>query len=245
MVSVLPQLKELKGVALDFLFPRFCVGCGKEGQYICDSCQSSLARIDAPVCPKCGKPLLFTPNSFEIDSLLCSGCVDWQADIDAIRSPYRFEGVIRKAVHEFKYRNLRAIARQLASLLSNYLVTADSMPGDVLVPVPLHSKRLRERGYNQSFLLAKELSNLTGLPVNDTCLERNVYNVPQAKTRNVEERRLNVIGIFTCKNEDLRDKKVLLIDDVTTSGATLNACASALKIAGAMSVCGLTLAREI
>jgi ComF family protein len=119
------------------------------------------------------------------------------------------------------------------------------MPGDVLVPVPLHSKRLRERGYNQSFLLAKELSNLTGLPVNDTCLERNVYNVPQAKTRNVEERRLNVIGIFTCKNEDLRDKKVLLIDDVTTSGATLNACASALKIAGAMSVCGLTLAREI
>ena len=245
MVSVLPQLKELKGVALDFLFPRFCVGCGKEGQYICDSCQSSLARIDAPVCPKCGKPLLFTPNSFEIDSLLCSGCVDWQADIDAIRSPYRFEGVIRKAVHEFKYRNLRAIARQLASLLSNYLVTADSMPGDVLVPVPLHSKRLRERGYNQSFLLAKELSNLTGSRVNDTCLERNVYNVPQAKTRNVEERRLNVIGIFTCKNEDLRDKKVLLIDDVTTSGATLNACASALKIAGAMSVCGLTLAREI
>ena len=245
MVSVLPQFKELKGVALDFLFPRFCVGCGKEGRYICNSCRSSLARIEAPICLKCGKPLLFSTDSFEIGRLLCSNCVDWKADIDAIRSPFKFEGVIRKAVHEFKYRNLRAIAGQLASLLGEYLVTECPISADVLVPVPLHSKRLKERGYNQSFLLANELSNFTGLPVNDSCLERNVYNVPQAKTKNVEERRQNVIGIFACKNGDLKDKKVLLIDDVTTSGATLNACAAALKTAGAASVCGLTLAREI
>ena len=89
------------------------------------------------------------------------------------------------------------------------------------------------------------MSRLTGLPVNGGCLIRNCYNVPQAKTRNVEERRQNVVGIFTCNNKDLRDKKVLLIDDVTTSGATVNACAAALKTAGAMSVWGLTLAREI
>ena len=177
--------------------------------------------------------------------LLCPSCVNWEADIDAIRSPFRFEGVIRKAIHEFKYRNLRAIAGQLANLLGDYLIVADPIPCEVLVPVPLHGKRLKERGYNQSALLAKELSRLTGLPVNDSCLIRSRYNVPQAKTRNVEERRQNVIGIFTCKNKDLRDKKVLLIDDVTTSGATLNACASVLKTAGAMSVWGLTLAREI
>jgi ComF family protein len=236
MVNVLPQLKELKGAALDFLFPRFCVGCGKEGDFICDSCQASLARIEAPVCPQCGKP--------QTDSILCSNCIDWKADIDAIRSPFRFEGVIRKAVHEFKYKNLRAIAGQLAHFLGDYL-TENPIHYEVLVPVPLHDKRLKERGYNQSALLAKELNRLTGLPVNETCLVRNVYNVPQAKTRNVEERRQNVIGIFSCVNEDLFEKKVLLIDDVTTSGATLNACASALKGTGATSVWGLALAREI
>ena len=236
MVSVLPQLKELKGAAPDFLFPRFCVGCGKEGDFICDSCQASLARIEAPVCPQCGKP--------QTNSMLCSNCIDWKADIDAIRSPFRFEGVIRKAVHEFKYRNLRAVAGQLAHFLGDYL-TDNPIPYDIIVPVPLHRKRLKERGYNQAGLLANELSRLTGFPVNETCLVRNVYNVPQAKTRNVEERKQNVIGIFSVVNDDLLEKKVLLIDDVTTSGATLNACASPLKKTGAASVWGLTLAREI
>jgi ComF family protein len=236
MVSVLPQLKELKGAALDFLFPRFCVGCGKEGDFICDSCQASLARIEASVCPQCGKP--------QTDSMLCSDCIDWKANIDAIRSPFRFEGVIRKAVHEFKYRNLRAIAGQLAHFLGDYL-TDNPIPYDVIVPVPLHSKRLKERGYNQAELLAIELSRLTGIPVNDTSLGRNIYNMQQAKTRNVEERRQNVIGIFTCLNEELFEKRVLLLDDVTTSGATLNACAAVLKKTGTTSVWGLTLAREI
>jgi ComF family protein len=236
MVSVLPQLTELKGVALDFLFPPFCVDCGKEGDFICSACQASLVRIEPPVCPKCGKP--------QINEMLCVNCANWEADIDGIRSPFRFEGVIRKAIHEFKYRNLRAIAGRLAKLLSEYMVE-NPVPCEVFVPVPLHSKRLKERGYNQSALLAKELSRLTGLPVDSSCLIRNSYNVPQAKTRNVEERRQNVIGIFSCKSEDLRNKKVLLIDDVTTSGATLDACASVLKTAGAMSVWGLTLAREI
>jgi ComF family protein len=236
MVSVLPQLIELKGVALDFLFPRFCVGCSKEGDFICDSCQSSLMRIEPPVCPKCGKP--------QINEILCDSCVNWDADIDGIRSPFQFEGVVRKAIHEFKYKNLRAIAGGLAKLLSEYMAE-NPIPCDVLVPVPLHGKRMKERGYNQSAILAKELGRLTGLPVNDSCLIRSRYNVPQAKTKNVEERRRNVIGIFKCKNEDLRSKKILLIDDVTTSGATLNACASVLKVIEATSVWGLTLAREI
>jgi ComF family protein len=176
--------------------------------------------------------------------MLCSDCIDWKANIDAIRSPFRFEGVIRKAVHEFKYRNLRAIAGQLAHFLGDYL-TDNPIPYDVIVPVPLHSKRLKERGYNQAELLAIELSRLTGIPVNDTSLGRNIYNMQQAKTRNVEERRQNVIGIFTCLNEELFEKRVLLIDDVTTSGATLNACAAVLKKTGTTSVWGLTLAREI
>ena len=132
----------------------------------------------------------------------------------------------------------------LARLLQDYLAT-NPMPGEVLVPVPLHRKRLRERGYNQSSLLAKELGKLTNLPVVDDCLIRQRYAPPQARTSTVAERRSNVANAFTCRDNRLRDKQVLLLDDVSTSGTTLDACAAALKAGGAASVWGLVLAREI
>ncbi len=189
-----------------------------------------------PLCPKCGRP--------QSSAILCPNCVSWQAEIDGIRSPFRFDGAIRQAIHELKYRNLRAIAVLLAQLLNDYL-TISPVPGEALVPVPLHRKRLRERGYNQSRLLAQELGKLTSLPVVDDCLIRKRYALPQARTQTVDERRSNVADAFSCRDGRLRDKQVLLIDDVSTSGATLDACARALKEAGAASVWGLVLAREI
>jgi len=176
--------------------------------------------------------------------MLCPSCAGWQAEIDGIRSPFRFEGVIRQAIHELKYRNLRAIAGLFARLLNDYL-TANPVPGEVLVPVPLHPKRLRERGYNQSQLLAKELGKLANLPVVDDCLVRERHSLPQARTATIDERRTNVAHAFSCRNRKLKGKPVLLIDDVSTSGATLDACARVLKEAGATSVWGLVLAREI
>ena len=176
--------------------------------------------------------------------MLCPGCLSWQAEINGISSPFRFEGVIRQAIYELKYRNLRAIARLLAQLLGDYLLS-NPVPGEVLVPVPLHPKRLRERGYNQSRLLAQELGKLTNLPVVDDCLVRQRHALPQARTATVDERRSNVADAFSCRDQRLRGKQVLLIDDVSTSGATLDACARALKGAGAISVWGLVLAREI
>lgn len=151
---------------------------------------------------------------------------------------------MRQAIHQLKYNNLRAIVTLLAQLLQDYLATIP-LPGDVLVPVPLHPKRLRERGYNQSYLLARELGKLLGLPVVPDCLVRERHVLPQARTANVQERRRNVAGAFRCHDERLRGKQVLLIDDVATSGATLDACASALKGAGAISVWALVMAREI
>jgi ComF family protein len=232
---VLPRLTRIKGMALDLLFPRWCVGCGREGDFICPSCLKSLPRVVPPLCPRCGLP--------QSNADLCPSCLGWPAAIDGIRAPFRFDGVVRQAVHELKYRNLRALARLLAQLLNDYLLD-NPLPGDVLVPVPLHPKRLRERGYNQSRLLAGELGRRVGLPVVDDCLVRERHSLPQARTASVVERRGNVAGAFACRRR-LEGERVILIDDVATSGATLDACARALKAAGAVSVWGLVLAREI
>ena len=155
-----------------------------------------------------------------------------------------FDGVMRQTIHQLKYRNLRAIAVPLAKLLQDYIIT-NPVPGEVLAPVPLHRKRLRERGYNQSSLLAKELGKLINLPVVDDYLIRERHAPPQTRTKTVDERQSNVADAFICRDHRLQDKQVLLIDDVSTSGATLDACATTLKAAGVTSVWGLVLAREI
>ena len=132
----------------------------------------------------------------------------------------------------------------VAGFLADYL-ESHPVPGDVLVPVPLHPRRLRERGYNQSGLIARELGRLTGIPVYEKNLERSLFTGQQTRTAGVEERKINVAGAFSCPPDAWLDRQVILVDDVATSGATLDACAAALKEAGAVSVWGLTLAREI
>ncbi|MCK4273294.1 MAG: ComF family protein [Dehalococcoidales bacterium] len=233
---MLPPLTKLKKVALDLLFPQWCIGCGREGDYICESCRQTLSVITPPICPRCGRP--------QSQGILCHECVDWVAEIDGIRSPFFFDGVIRRAVHELKYRNLRALASSLAEFLRDYLVE-NPVTGDVLVPVPLHRRRYRERGYNQSALLARELGRLSGLPVVENCLIRHGYALPQARSASVGERRDNVADTFACRDGQLRGREVILVDDVSTSGATLDACAGMLKSAGAVAVWGLVIALEL
>ena len=221
---------------VDFLFPSRCIGCGKWGNLLCAHCINRLPRITVPVCTKCGRP--------ESSGPFCPNCWGWDSQIDGIRSPFRFDGTIRQAIYELKYHNIRAISIQVASLLHQYLIQ-NPLPVDVLVPVPLHRQRFKYRGYNQSELIAKKLGDFSNIHVVIDCLRRCRNSLPQARTESVNERRANVQNAFMCCNRRLAGKHVLLIDDVCTSGVTLEACATALKLADASTVWGLTLAREI
>ncbi|HSW57786.1 MAG TPA: double zinc ribbon domain-containing protein, partial [Dehalococcoidales bacterium] len=206
------------------------------GDLVCGTCQKILTPIVNPVCPRCGRP--------QASSILCPTCVTWTPSFECIRSPLRFEGLTRQIIHQFKYKNLRALAEPLGLILQNFLQHTP-LPVEVVVPVPLHPRRLKERGYNQSSLLAKEISRRMNLSMLDDEVKRVKYVIPQAQTRSLSERHGNVKGAFICERFSSPGRPVLLIDDVATSGATLDACSEVLKQAGSGPVYALALAREI
>ncbi len=202
---------------------------------MCRQCKEKLPGLLPPLCPRCG--------TTQASGMLCFNCRKRPGIIDGIRSPFRFEEVIRKAVHELKYKHLKALSFCFAELLAEYL-GEHNLPGDILVPVPLHRRRLRERGYNQSLLISRDLGKLIMMPVLVNCLVRVKDVQPQVKMVNAEERWSNVVDAFICQDNRVNNRRIVLIDDVCTSGATLEACAVALKKQGAISVWGLTIARE-
>jgi ComF family protein len=161
--------------------------------------------------------------------------------IESIRAVALFEGPLRHAIHALKYRRLSAMAEPLGDLLAHFWVHA-SDGADAIVPVPLHDGRRRERGYNQAELLANRLSRRVGAPVRPNALRRLRATAVQMSL-NASDRKLNVAGAFESADPAVRGKRVVVIDDVCTTGATLDACAAALLSAGAASVRGLALAR--
>ncbi len=228
------RLAQIPELLLDLLFPLKCIGCGIEGELICSSCQKDLPRLKPPYCSVCGLPLR--------ETISCHKCVNWPLKIDGIRSLFLHDTLARDAVHSLKYNNLKSLAKPMAQLMAEYLESTQLL-ADVLLAVPAHPKRLRKRGYNQAHLLAKELGKLTGLPLLHDQLAR-ITNTKSQVSLGAEERRANVSGAFKCEGQAFTSKRVMLIDDVCTTGATLNACAIALKEAGADSVWGLTFSRE-
>lgn len=226
---------QLQKIVADLFFPPHCVGCGKVGDFLCSDCCRKLPRILPPFCNRCGKP--------QIGGTLCPTCWGIRAGIDGIRSIFYFDGIVRKAIHELKYYNVRALSNCLAEFLYTYLQT-NKIDGDTIIPVPLHKDRLRQRGYNQSALLARKLGKLAGISVTEDRLVRIKDSKPQARTKTGGERRKNVTGAFLCNSDELKGSRIILIDDVCTTGATLEACAETLKNAGVISVWGLTIARE-
>jgi ComF family protein len=163
--------------------------------------------------------------------------------LDAQRSCAYHGGPLRQAIHEFKYRDLQCLAVPLGRLMADrWPVLAPQLAFDSIVPVPLHPRRHRQRGYNQSALLARELGNCLQKPVVQDALVRIRATVPQVGLNPIE-RQNNVRGAFRCKSRGLSGMRVLLVDDVRTTGSTLESACLALREAGATSVQAYTLAR--
>lgn len=218
---------------LDLLFPPTCVGCGKGGTRWCDDCQKTVRLVLPPVCDLCGRGL----ESCGI----CIRCQEKNPHFSGVRSWATFEGHLRKALHQLKYnRDISlgvVMARPMIHMLRNL-----NWEIDLVTPVPLGVARLKERGYNQSGLLAKPLALEVGLPYRPQALKK-IRNTPTQVNLSLSARRDNVKGAFESDSRLVRGRNVLVVDDVATSSATLDACSVALLEAGATQVYGLTLAR--
>ena len=224
-------------------YPSLCEGCATSvdaGVYLCSSCLEQAPRIRAPFCAKCSEPFSGAIN----DAFTCANCAHRTLHFDAAVSAYRSRGVVRKLLHEFKYgKHLH-----LRYPLGRWLVDAmqdDRLRGrtfDVLVPVPLHPARARERSFNQALLLGEILSAAASIKL-VPLLERVRFTRSQT-TFNRAERIENLRDAFRLrKNADVRESRVLLIDDVLTTGSTLSECARVLRAGGAASVHAITAAR--
>ncbi len=216
---------------LNLLFPPRCVACRRGGSRFCADCLSRIEKISTPLCLRCGRPL---------QEQTCTPCSRFPLTIDGLRAVAYFEGGLRLAIHRFKYRHDLELAPILADLLEEYL-NRSPIPFDVIMPVPLHPDRERARGYNQSFFLAREIAARRSLPLWYNKIRRVRATRPQIDL-DLHERFENVRHAFIAE-PTVAGMRVLLIDDVCTTGATLDACAAALKERGTKSVWGLTLAR--
>ncbi len=228
---------------LDWLFPPTCGGCKRPGLRWCDGCQQQIARITGPVCERCGRPLAWQGIAALPDSAFCLECQAHPPEYQALRSFAEFGGPIREALHRLKYQ--RDIG--MGEALSKHLIELYNQLKwgiDVVTPVPLSAKRARERGFNQSGLLARPLAYAVQKPYQPNALKRSRDTRSQVGL-GADERQQNVEGAFTANAALVKEKVVLVIDDVMTTGSTINACTQALLRAGASAVYGLTLARAV
>jgi ComF family protein len=229
------QARQVAWAGVDFLFPPRCAGCQAPGARLCAACQVAILPLELPQCSLCGYPLGGAPQ--------CSACWSGQrsvAPLAGLRSWAYFEGPLRSALHQFKYKRDIILADTLGALLA--VGVAGSLPAGLVVPVPLSANRLRERGYNQAELLARAFAELCGLPLDPRAAARQRDTASQVGL-SPTQRRANVHGAFAADARRVGGRTVVLVDDVCTTGATLAACAAALRAAGAAAVWGLTLAR--
>jgi len=245
--SMLPLLQRAGHLALDTLFPPRCCACPAFcAERFCPRHAPTAIPLAPPFCRVCAEP--FDPLARHHP--LCRTCREAKHSFDVARSAWIYDGAPRDAIHRFKYGGKTALAARLAPAMADLLLHDETLREhgtfDYLVPVPLHARRQRKRGYNQSELLANALARQIEIPARHL-LERTRATRPQVGL-NAKARGENVRGAFSLYPRfagDVRGSRVLLVDDVFTTGSTLRECAAVLQRAGAQSVCALTLARQI
>jgi ComF family protein len=212
---------------------------------ICGECLSSFERIPNLACEVCGQPLpALTLNAEQ--SLLCPACTNKTYAFDRARSFALYQGALIRAVLLLKFEQIEPLGAWFAKRLAEIVKSGGAvLAADVVVPVPLHRERERERGYNQAALISKPLAKILRLPHKAVLLMRTRAR-PDKHVLSLEERWESVRGAFATRpGSQVDNLRVLLLDDVLTTGATLDACARALREAGAKSVAGLTIARAV
>jgi ComF family protein len=231
---------------LDYCFPSRCSYCRSPigdfpVPFFCPSCWSDLTPVPAPVCPRCGRPFGSPESLAASPEHECWTCRKDPPDFDQALAAGLFEGPLREAIHVYKYRPLMSLGRPLAEWMTERVRKVERL--DMVMPVPLHASRLRIRGFNQALLLARVASEAYAVPLAYDNIVRTRPTRPQVELSG-KERAVNVSGAFALRRScDVEGKRVLIVDDVLTTGATMNECSRALRKAGAAAVVALTLAR--
>ena len=227
-------LERVRNGALDLLFPKRCLGCRAWGALVCEECRSQVDSLRPPVCLRCGIPVIGTA---------CMSCRENPLEVDGLRSVFAYDGLVRTAIIELKYHGLACLGEELGVWMADRIDWPVS--ADVIAGVPLHPGRQRDRGYNQSALLAQALHRRFKLPLAGAAIRRTRPTQPQVRLNGRSERAENVRNAFVADRRIVGGRSVLIVDDVATTGATVSACAGALKDAGAVWVGALTLARDV
>jgi ComF family protein len=231
------------------LFPPYCIGCGRiSDELFCAECAAQLPRVLPPICPRCGKPL-----HTSVPRVNCGHCSSHDWTIKAARALFKYEGAGREAMHRLKYGGRRGLARFFGNALAQEAGNANALAGlfgwelgeeaQLVVPVPLHPRKRFQRGFNQNELVLRFYAPVLGLPVAAGALARKKLTRPQVRLTEAQ-RFDNVRGAFAVlprMRAEVEGRRVLLLDDVITTGATINAAARALKKAGAERVYALAL----
>ena len=230
---------------IDILFPTPCLLCGNElkNSIVCSRCFSLFNFINnTEVCEKCGVPF----SGFnEKSARLCGGCIENKDSMLAVRSVLLYKDNLKELLHSYKYGSKLFLADYFSDLIASRF-PFDQGGIDIVVPVPLYIKRLRERGYNQTVLIARGLSKKLGLSINLFSLKKIRDTKPQVEMKDFKKREQNVKNSFQVIDEKIfSGKSVLLVDDVYTSGSTIRECSKQLLKSGAKYVLGLTIARAI
>jgi len=221
---------------LELVYPTYCGGCGGQGDVLCKACLSSFRPVDGIAsCPVCGR---WTGSDLE-----CGACATNPPKFERGCFGYLFEGPLREAIHAFKFRGRKDVGRALVRQLEERMSLLNEA-FDVIIPLPVTEKRLRERGFNQSFIIAEEISHMTGKPVDHSTL-RKMRDTKDQYMLSKEERRKNIVRAFGLKGpaKRLAGKRLLLVDDLFTTGSTISEAAKTLKGAKPESILVFALAR--